>query len=207
MAAPAQHEPARRNRAALVAGSIFVLTMAQLVVAVLADDLAQFAGKNFVSRLVAYPVLMLAAPAAYGVRNLMAARSGRPRKPLPWNAFAWLMLPFLVDVTGNSLNLYDTVTWWDDANHFLNWFLLSCGVALLLFATSVSPRWAVGWLVAGLGALFAVVWELGEWYAFIRHGKELDTAYQDTLGDEALGSLGAACAAVLMTRLRASGRG
>jgi hypothetical protein len=202
VALPAQHEPARRNRAALVAGGIFVLTMAQLVVAVVADDLVQFAGKNFVSRLVAYPVLMLAVPAVYAGRNVLRARRGKAREPLPWNAFAWLMLPFLVDVTGNTLNLYDTVTWWDDANHFLNWFLLSCGVGLLLAATRLSPPWALGWLVAGLGALFAIVWELGEWYAFIRHGKELDTAYQDTLGDEALGSLGAAVAGLLVTRLQ-----
>jgi hypothetical protein len=115
-------------------------------------------------------------------------------------AFALLMLPFLVDVTGNSADLYDTVTWWDDANHFVNWFLLSCGVGLLLTLTRISPPWALGWLVAGLGALFAVVWELGEWYAFIRNGTELDTAYQDTLGDETLGSLGAACAGYLVAR-------
>ena len=108
------------------------------------------------------------------------------------------MLPFLVDVTGNSLNLYDTVTWWDDANHFLNWFLLSCGVGLILTLTRVSPPWALGWLIAGLGALFAVIWELGELYVYVRPGTEIDTAYQDTLGDEALGSLGAACAGLLV---------
>ncbi len=44
------------------------------------------------------------------------------------------------------------------------------------------------------------MWELGEWYAFIRNGTELDTAYQDTLGDETLGSLGAACAGYLVAR-------
>ena len=37
------------------------------------------------------------------------------------------MAPFLIDVTGNTLNLYDTVVWWDDANHFANWFLLCSG--------------------------------------------------------------------------------
>lgn len=196
-----------------MAAVILVTTMAQLVLAVVANDLVQFAGKNFVSRLVAYPLLMLAGPAAYAVhrgwrRRRRAPtepnRPSAPAEPLPWRAFAWLMLPFLVDVTGNSLNLYDSVSWWDDANHFLNWFLLSVGVGLLLSATRIAPAWALGWLVAGLGALFAIGWELGEWYAFIRHGKELDTAYQDTLGDEALGSLGAGCAALLVTRLRRS---
>ena len=48
----------------------------------------------------------------------------------------------------------------------------------------------LGLLVAGIGALLAIGWELGEWYTFIRHGTELDTAYEDTLFDEVLGSLG-----------------
>ena len=53
-----------------------------------------------------------------------------------------------------------------------------------------------------LGAILAIGWELAEWYAFIRHGTELATAYEDTLGDEALGTLGAALAGVLVARRR-----
>jgi hypothetical protein len=111
------------------------------------------------------------------------------------------MAPFFIDVTGNTVNLYDTVAWWDDANHFLNWFLLCSGIGVLLLPARINPAWALGWLVAGLGALLAIGWELAEWYAFIRHGTELGTAYQDTLGDEALGSLGAGVAGLLVTRL------
>jgi hypothetical protein len=193
------------TRARTSALTILALTLVQLAVATFATSLPQFAGKGFAARLVAYPVLMLAVPAVYAVRREFRGRGRPPNSqsesdPLPWNGFALLMVPFLVDVTGNTLNLYDTVTWWDDANHFVNWFLLSCGVGVLLTRTRIAPPWALGWLVAGLGALFAVVWELGEWYAFIRHGTELDTAYQDTLGDEALGSLGAACAGLLVAR-------
>jgi hypothetical protein len=55
-------------------------------------------------------------------------------------------------------------------------------------------------MVAGIGALLAVVWELGEWYTFIRHGTELDTAYEDTLFDEVLGSLGGAIAGLVIAR-------
>jgi hypothetical protein len=193
------------TRARIAAYVIFVLTIGQLLVATFATGLAQFAGKNFTSRLIAYPVLMLAVPAYFVSRNAVRRRRDQRPKPLPWLAFSLLMLPFLVDVTGNSADLYDTVTWWDDANHFVNWFLLSCGVGLLLTLTRISPPWALGCLVAGLGALFAIVWELGEWYAFIRNGTELDTAYQDTLGDEALGSLGAACAGYLVARFGAAG--
>ena len=57
-------------------------------------------------------------------------------------------------------------------------------------------RWSCS--VTGLGAVLAIGWELGEWYTFIRHGTELDTAYKDTLGDEALGTLGAASAGLLL---------
>jgi uncharacterized membrane protein YjdF len=71
---------------------------------------------------------------------------------------------------------------------------------LLLLRTVRASPVVVGWLVLGLGALLAVLWELGEWYAFIRHGTELATAYQDTLGDEALGSLGAVLAATAVWR-------
>ena len=46
--------------------------------------------------------------------------------------------------------------------------------------------------------MLAIGWELAEWYTFIRHGTELDTAYTDTLGDEALGTLGGILAGSLV---------
>ena len=56
-------------------------------------------------------------------------------------------------------------------------------------------------LLAGLGALIAVGWELGEYYTFIRQGTEIDTAYEDTLGDETLGTLGALVAGLVVARV------
>ena len=53
----------------------------------------------------------------------------------------------------------------------------------------------------GLGCLLALGWELGEWYTFIRHGTELDTAYEDTLGDLTLGSCGAFLASLVVARV------
>lgn len=184
---------------------ILGLTVAQLAVAALASSssavqLDQFEGKAFGARLIAYPVLMLLLPTIW-----WTARRGRggdsASQPLPWAAFAWIMLPFLVDVTGNSLDLYDSISWWDDANHLVNWFFLSLGLGLLLARGNVSPRWALGLAITGLGAILAIAWELGEWYTFIRHGTELDTAYTDTLGDEALGTLGALIAALVVLRV------
>jgi hypothetical protein len=186
------------DRGFVAAVVIFAATVLQLLVATFATGLQQFAGKGFAARLVAYPVLMLAVPVGWLVVTRLR---GTPRTTVPWSAFAVIMAPFLIDVTGNTVDLYDSVAWWDDANHLVNWFLLSTGIGLLLLRARISPRWALGVLVAGIGALLAIGWELGEWYIFIRHGTELATAYQDTLGDQALGTLGAALAGLLVVRL------
>ena len=190
---------ARFRLAALV---VFVLTVAQLLVATLLPDLDQFEGKAFGWRLVAYPLMMLVVPTLWWASRRRAARA----EPPPWEAFTWVMLPFLVDVTGNTLDLYDSIGWWDDANHLVNWFLLCLGIGLIV-CRDVRPPWAILVLVAGLGAALAIAWELGEWFAFIRHGTELDTAYEDTLGDEALGTLGAFLAAMVVARRAVDARG
>ena len=94
---------------------------------------------------------------------------------------------------------------WDDVNHFVNWLLLCFGIGLMLIRTDLREPWALATLVTGLGAVLAILWELAEWYTFIRHGTELATAYTDTLGDEALGTLGGAFAGVLLVIRRRPG--
>jgi hypothetical protein len=190
--------PAGSRRGATAAAVIFVLTVAQLATATFVSGLPQFEGKGFGARLVAYPVLMAAVPACW----LLSTRRRSGGSDVPWVAFSLIMAPFLVDVTGNSLNLYDAVSWWDDVNHFVNWLLLCAGCGLLLGRVGSPPRWFLVVTITGLGALLAIGWELGEWYTFIRHGTELHTAYQDTLGDEALGTAGGLVAAVLVTARR-----
>ena len=183
------------RRGLIACAVILTLTVAQLAVLTFVPDLPQAQEKGFGARLAFYPMLMLLAPALW-------ALALRLRDPLPWTGFALIMAPFLVDVSGNTLDLYDQVEWWDDANHFVNWLLLCSGIGLLMLFAGVAPRWAVAASVTGLGAVLAIVWELGEWYTFIRHGTELDTAYQDTLGDQTLGMLGGAAAAVIVTLVR-----
>jgi hypothetical protein len=186
----------RIRRPGVVAALIFGLTVAQLAVATFVPSLPQFEGKAFGARLAFYPVLMALVPAGCWLARRRTGDSG----PLPWAACAFVMAPFLVDVTGNTLDLYDSVTWWDDANHFVNWLLLSWGLGLLLARLEVRPRALLVVAITGLGAMLAIAWELGEWYTFIRHGTELDTAYQDTLGDETLGTLGSFVAALIVVR-------
>lgn len=183
-----------RSRAFLAAAMlILAATVAQLAVATFAPGIDRFEGKAFGARLLAYPLMMLLVPALWWIHQ----RAGKRRDPAPWGAFALIMVPFLIDVTGNTLDLYDTVVWWDDLNHFMNWIPLSAGVGILL-TRDLARRWHVVLMVAGIGALLAVGWELGEWYTFIRHGTELDTAYEDTLGDEALGTTGGLVAGLLV---------
>ncbi len=183
----------RPPAAAVVATVVLALTVAQLAVGAL-SDLPQFEGKGFGARLVAYPLMMLLLPAA-----LLARRTNHA--PFPWTPVALVMTPFLVDVTGNTLDLYDSLVWWDDANHFVNWALLCGGLGLLLRG-AVTSRAALVGLVTGTGAVLAVLWEVGEWWTFIRHGTELATAYEDTLGDEVLGTLGALVAGLVLARRR-----
>ena len=93
------------------------------------------------------------------------------------------------------------MTWWDDANHFVNWFFLCAGIGLIVARTAVIQPWVLLWLTAGFGALLAIVWEVGEYFAFIRNSPELDTAYTDTLGDLSLGLGGSVLAATLTLSL------
>ena len=191
-----------RGRAGLVAAAlILLLTMAQLVVLTYVPDLPQAEGKGFGARLLWYPIIMMVTPAVWCL-----VRRPPAVVQLPWPGFALIMSPFLIDVTGNTLDFYRSIEWWDDLNHFTNWFLLCLGIGLLMRHARMAPRWALTVTVTGAGAALAILWELGEWYTFIRHGTELGTAYEDTLGDETLGSLGGLVAGLVVGSLGSLGK-
>jgi hypothetical protein len=152
------------------------------------SGLDQFEGKAFGWRLVFYPLAAVVVPLGWWL-------AGKPR-PYPYALDILLVSPFLVDVVGNTLDLYDSISWWDDLNHFVNWGLLCLAIGQLLLRF-VLPRWALFLLVVGIGAVAAILWELAEYFAFIRNSEEYDTAYTDTLGDMTLGLIGATVAALL----------
>ena len=158
--------------------------------ALLWPDLPQYAGKGIGSRLLLYPLGVLIVPIVWFA-------AGR-RAPYPLVADILISAPFTIDTLGNALNLFNTIDAWDDIMHFTQWLLLLGGVGVLL-APHVRPRWALALLIASLGSYVAVIWEVGEYFAFIRHSPELQTAYTDTLGDMVLGSLGSTVAGVLVS--------
>jgi hypothetical protein len=163
----------------------------QLAVAVAWPDLPQFEGKAFAGRAIAYPIAVLLVPAIWWLL--------RRRRPIefPYALDILWTLPFLIDVTGNTADLYDTIGWWDDANHFVNWGILVAAFGQLLIRLPLGRLEAAA-LGIGFGAVTALLWEFGEYLTFIRFNEEeFLTAYTDTLGDLALGLGGSVVAAVL----------
>jgi hypothetical protein len=141
-----------------------------LVFAAARQDLPQFHGKSMTGRAIGYPLAALVVPVAWW---LLSRR--RPRR-FPVAVDMLVVAPFVIDMAGNAANLYDTVSWWDDVNHLVNWAILVCGLGLLLRGRL--SKVVVAGLAIGFGA-----------------SPELKTAYHDTLGDLALGLLGSTIAA------------
>lgn len=172
--------------------AVKVVTVALLLWAVANPDLPQFHGKAFTARAILYPIALIAMP-------LIWRLTGR-RIPFPVVADILIGLPFLIDVLGNALNLYDSIDRWDDLNHLVNWGLHTGAIGLLLrhgpWGWRTRVALAFCWAVSS-----AVLWEFGEYVTFVPNSPEAATAYRDTLGDLALGMLGGLIAAVITARL------
>src|SRR5919202_5350567 len=177
-------------RAALwVDVAVKALLVGLLAFAVARPDLPQFDGKAMAGRAVAYPLVALLVPAVW-------YRFGRRRQwAYPFAVDVLVVLPFLIDVAGNAANLYDTISWWDDVNHLVNWAILVAGFEQVLVRTRLD-RWLAASLGIGFGAVTAILWEILEYFTFIRNSPERKTAYTDTLGDLSLGLSGSVVAAV-----------
>lgn len=176
--------------------TVKVALVGLLVFAVARPDLPQFSGKAMVGRALTYPLAALLVPAIVLIRR----RRGLQTR-YPYAVDILIVLPFLIDVAGNALNLYDTITWWDDLNHAVNWALLVGGVGCLVARSQLGVLVGAG-LMIGFGTVTAVLWEFAEYWTFIRHSSELATAYTDTLGDLALGMTGTCIATAITAAVR-----
>jgi hypothetical protein len=184
-----------RSPGAVATVAVKAALVGLLIFAVARPDLPQFAGKAMTGRAIAYPLAALVVPAIWWF-----VRRRSPTVQYPYALDVLVVLPFLIDTAGNAANLYDTVDWWDDANHFVNWALLVAGFGQLLVRLPYG-RVVSASLAIGFGAVTAILWEFLEYVTFIRHSKELRTAYTDTLGDLALGLAGSVLAAVVTVTL------
>lgn len=163
--------------------------LALLLHAVANPDLQQYSGKAMIGRALTYPFVLFLVPAIWWLRL-------RPRA-YPTVIDLLITAPFLIDVAGNALDLYDSIWWWDDVNHFFNWLLITAGVALALRWTGLG-RLNCFCLAVGFAAVSAILWEFAEYITFIRFSSELETAYTDTLGDLFLGPLGGTVGAAIV---------
>lgn len=155
-------------------------------------DLPQYTDKAMGYRLVAYPLVALAVPLWWSLR-------GRGRYPHVIDLC--LTAPFLFDTAGNAANLYDTISWWDDAMHVATWvpWVMAFG---LVVARRVPQPWVVGGLVVGFGAVTHIGWEIAEYLTFVQdHPGEAMSAYRDTIGDLALSLVGSVVGALAVIAL------
>jgi hypothetical protein len=165
-----------------------------LLFAVARPDLPQFAGKAMVGRALTYPIAALIVPVAWWLA------SRRRKREYPYALDILLVLPFLIDTAGNAANLYDTIEWWDDFNHVLNWGILVAAFGQFLVRLPLG-RITTAALAIGFGGVTAILWEFAEYVTFIRGSPEEATAYTDTLGDLGLGLSGSVVAALMTVTL------
>jgi hypothetical protein len=110
----------------------------------------------------------------------------------------------LVAAWAAQLDWYVSVGWLDVVVHAAATGLIAVMSLLALRAWSVvgparsRPESAV--LVVGLGAVLAVLWELGEWAGNALFDPRIQVGYADTMGDLAAGLAGSVAAAVLVVR-------
>lgn len=108
------------------------------------------------------------------------------------------------------LGAYQEISWLDLVAHVVATGLLAAlGTAAVLRLGWLPPggagpaavRTVRALFTAGLGALLAVLWEIGEWVGHTLLDPAIQVGYQDTVGDLAAGVLGALLAGLFLDRL------
>lgn len=152
-----------------------------LLLPVLFSELEQYEGKGMSWRILVYPIAGLVVPVLWHLTE--------SRQPYPYLADNLLVLPPLTDVIWNTLDAYDRVGWWDDANHLLNSMIFATVVGLWAgrYPLGSATRFA---LALGVGMTLQVVWEIGEYAVFVADMSSATNAYEDTIGDLTLDLVG-----------------
>ena len=174
----------------LVKGALAV----SLLVGLVFPDIPGVAGKGWPERCVGYPLSALLVPFVWRLRG--------QQNRYPYLGDALLVTPFVLDLLGNLTNLFDTLSWFDDALHFTNWIFLVSAL-VLFFAASGLAYWNLVLLGSGFGALAIVLWEALEWVIQELGTTGLQLTYDDTVGDLVLSTAGGFLGAVVTARLLA----
>lgn len=153
-----------------------------LGLAILVPGFGNMDGKGLVPRAVGYPIAAFALPVIWFTW-------WRQRASFPWTADFLISFACFSDILGNFLNLYDSVESFDNMVHFVNTGLLTAAVILLTMHRS-SSLGAVTERALAFGVSAALVWEIAEFFAFLRFSPERLGAYADTLSDMSLGAMG-----------------
>ena len=161
-----------------------------LVTVLLYPELGHMEDKAAGARAVAYPLLAFTVPFIWWYR-------WRERASFPWAADLLVTITCFTDTLGNRMDLYDRVVWFDDWMHFMNTGLLTGAVILLTKQHTATVAETLERALA-FGVTAAAVWEISEYFAFVSASSERLSAYADTLGDLALGGLGAIVAALVI---------
>jgi hypothetical protein len=158
-----------------------------LGLAILVPGFGNMDGKGLVPRAIGYPVAAFAIPVVWFTW-------WRQRASFPWTADFLVTFACFSDIFGNVMNLYDSVDSFDNIVHFVNTGLLTAAVILLTMHRSTSLG-AVLERGLAFGVSAALMWEIAEYFAFLRWSPERLGAYADTLSDMSLGALGSVLAA------------
>ncbi len=164
-----------------------------LLLAVIDPDGSNLRNKAAEARAIGYPLASFAVVVIW----LLAWKD---RASFPWLPDLLVTITCFTDILGNRMNLYDTISWFDDLMHFVNTGLIAAAVILLTLHRSATRMRVVERALA-VGATAAIAWEIAEYFAFINGHAERQFAYADTLSDLGLGVLGSITAAVLIHRL------
>jgi hypothetical protein len=158
-----------------------------LLLPLLQPGLDQYEGKGMGWRVLVYLLVGAIVPALWHATG--------SRAPYPYLADNLLILPPLTDVVWNTLDAYDRVFWWDDANHLLNGMIFAAVIGLWAGRYPLGPVVRLG-LALGLAMTLHVVWELGEYWIVIADLSSSLQGYEDTIGDLAFGLVGSTLGAV-----------
>lgn len=173
-------------------------TLGLLVIhAVFFSDLPQYKNKAIATRVILYP---LAAAATWIIYKLALHNKN---KTYPYIMDISMTFVVAADLLGNTLDLYNTIWWWDDAMHFLLTIPWVIVFGYFIHNKGLSRKVVFG-LVVAYGSTTHIIWEIFEYLSFVRSNPtESLTAYQDTIGDLVLSLTGTLIGALIVSRILA----